>query len=354
LGQFAKELAPVYVAYGRSLLQVAIENKDNNNLLNPGAMSETMVEEIASNSYMLSGGDRLKKPKLVNLDGVIFEDDLESDSENGDENDGGDDDERQASDRADSSSGIRSKDAEDQPGDDDDHSHDDHDDDNAKDEDEDEDEGHHGEDGDELQLAWEVLDVARLIYGDSASMDAKAKAGLADVHGDLGDVAMETESFKQAADEFSKAIELKRSLANGMLDHSRELASLYFKMAVALEYDGRVPEALTPLQQSLQLMKLRLKHLQAQQELENESNGKERISHATSSIISELSDLQSLLPEIEAKLDDIKVQTSEQSSRSPAGVSSEEQEIKSAVSAAAHGAIQDLSGLVKKRKNVSE
>lgn len=321
MGQFAKELGQVYTAYGKALLQLGIENKDNV-LLNKAAIPESLVEGIAASALPGESTDgKVKKAKIVNLDDVTFEGDEEAEDEEFNE-------------PSDGQAGA----------------------DFASDNDQSEIEGAEDEDEDELQLAWEIFDVARMIYADSASIDVVAKARLADVHIDLGDVAMEMESFSQAADEFSKALELKVA-SEGKVKNERDMASAYFKLAMALEYDGRPKEALPPLTNSLYLLKRRLEQLSANM-CDADDKGKEKTyadQHAlVGPDVGELSELQQLLPEVESKLEDIRNQLRSGSTEKAEAHDPAMLEVKAAVAAAAQGAIQDLSGLVKKRKSPQE
>lgn len=319
MGQFAKELGPVYLAYGRALLQLGIRNKDG--LLNTDAMPEAAMEGLADS---LESG-MAKRAKVVNLDGVVFEGDY-------DDNDGKHQPEDEGKDGVDGHGDQEKEDSYDESDKDDENPHP-----NAADKD------------DELALAWEILDIARLIYADSASMDEQAKTQLANVHCDLGDVAMETESFSQASDEFNKALELKKSLK---VCGRRELAAIQFKLAMALEYDNRAAEALAPFQEAKAHLKARLDDLLLStsknvNENENDDKGKEKISPGANDKDpnSEADELLQLIGEVEAKIEDIRSQIDDQTLSTSNGAN----QVRAALNTAAHSAVQDLSGLVRKR-----
>ena len=287
----------MYVAYGRVLLQIGMESKDT--LLNAGAMPEEVVEGLAAST--MGGGE--KRRKVVDLDRVTFEGDEaeEAEQEEGAEQEG-EDQEAESEEEGDSPNEDEALAA-----------------------------------GDELELAWEVLDLARLIYADSASTDGQAKVSLSDVYCDLGDVSMETESFEQAADDFAKAIEIKKELGD---DHERALASAYFKHAMALEYAGRMAEAAGSLAKARTVLKARLDRLVEA----SDDKGKEK---ACANAVggNEIDELQQLLPEVDAKLEDVNSQP-EGGKTNPMDPS----QLKASMKAAAMGAVQDLSGLVRKRK----
>lgn len=304
----------MYISYGRALLQLGIDNKDA--LLNAGAMPEKMVEGLVSGTLATGSSEtEAKRPKLVDLDRVILEGDQEAKM------------------KAETEAGSK--------GEADDADADETDEDGLALGDDDDQEGDQPEkDEDEFELAWEVLDIARLIYNDSASMNAEHKLALSEVFLDLGNVSMETESFQQAAGDFSKAIELKKELGRS----GREMASAYFQYAVALEYDGRAKEALEPLTKAKDLLETRLKSLS--QASTDDGKGKGRVDTEADK---ETEELSQLLPEIAAKLEELEHQIA---TGAPSQMDSSH--IKATVNAAAVDAIQDLSGLVRKRKPESD
>ncbi|KAJ2508529.1 hypothetical protein H4217_008536, partial [Coemansia sp. RSA 1939] len=117
-----------------------------------------------------------------------------------------------------------------------------------KDEDEDEDEASdkegegeedEDEDEDDFAAAWDVLDVARVIQ--AKATDRKSRLKYAETLMLLGDVSMESENFAQAATDFAQALEVKQQYLG---DDSRELAELYYKVALAFEYNRDTARAL--------------------------------------------------------------------------------------------------------------
>ena len=101
---------------------------------------------------------------------------------------------------------------------------------------------------DEFEMAWEILDTARLIFEKAESADSTA-VFLMETHSLLADLSMETEAFSQAIPDLEKAI----SYARGSPD--RVIASLYFRLGMAQEYDGRIDEAIISLKESKRILK---------------------------------------------------------------------------------------------------
>ena len=58
-----------------------------------------------------------------------------------------------------------------------------------------------------LELAWEVLEVARLGYSKTGD-----KAAMAEVYLDLGEVSMENQDYGRAEQDFAACLDIKKSL----------------------------------------------------------------------------------------------------------------------------------------------
>lgn len=110
------------------------------------------------------------------------------------------------------------------------------------DEDEDEEEGEDGqengeggaggeEEQDDFAVAWDVLDLARVLFHRMGTEEALLKLG--DVHIALGDVSLESENFEQAVTDYREAIAVKEARLEA---DDRQLAEAHYKLALALEY----------------------------------------------------------------------------------------------------------------------
>lgn len=106
---------------------------------------------------------------------------------------------------------------------------------------------------DDLELAWENLDVARLIFSNQKGDDKKLR--LADVHLALGDVSLESENFDQAVKDYNEALNIKLQISP---DACRELAEAHFKLGLALEYSEQVEDAIIHVQAAMDALMTRL------------------------------------------------------------------------------------------------
>lgn len=96
------------------------------------------------------------------------------------------------------------------------------------------------EDKDDMNLAFEMLEMARLIYEANGSA-AVHGSRLADVHLHIGDIYCEQENFEEAVQEYTKCI---NALSGIVPVDKRRSAEVYFKKSLALQYADQPQEAL--------------------------------------------------------------------------------------------------------------
>ena len=151
---------------------------------------------------------------------------------------------------------------------------------------------------DDLQVAWEVLDTARLIYEKAIEEDSGLNQGtlslsLANVYSTLAEVSMESDAFDNAIQDFLKALDLrKRFLSEG----DRAIPEIIFKLGMAHELAENYEEAKRCFQQALDLLKDRNSSLKKSLHVAEISDDKKR--HITE----EIADLESLFPDLETKV----------------------------------------------------
>ena len=186
------------------------------------------------------------------------------------------------------------------------------------------------EDKDKLQVAWEVLDTARVIYLKSSNASAPKK--LTDVYMTLGDLSLENENFAQAADDFLNGVQLMEA---SLTEDDRILAESYFKIAIAYEYGGSLSAAIEYSKKALVVVQSRITNL----------------SQTCDANTTELAELKSLVPEIEAKIVDLQAaekSKEEQMKSTAASDPSTSATSQNALLDSSLGA-RDISGLVKRK-----
>ncbi|KAJ2554033.1 hypothetical protein EV175_002729 [Coemansia sp. RSA 1933] len=186
---------------------------------------------------------------------------------------------------------------------------------------------------DDFAAAWDVLDVARVIQGKAS--DRKSRLKYAETLMLLGDVSMESENFAQAVNDFTEALEVKQQFLG---DDSRELAELYYKVALAHEYNRNTEKALELMADVQRILGNRLKSL-------GESSSAEDREEAES--------LEDVLTDVAGKIEEWKtpqkpVDLSALSSEEAALAEKAKAMFKQALES---GNINDISGLIKKKKS---
>lgn len=145
---------------------------------------------------------------------------------------------------------------------------------------------------DNLQLAWEIFELAKKIF---ERQNVKDK--LADTYLYLGEVQMESENYNGAVDDMKRCIEVQKEILPP--DH-REIAETYFQMGVAYSLSNEFDLAIGNFKTSCEILENRIKNLE-----ENGSPKEETDKNPFYSVEKEISEIKALLPEIKAKILDM-------------------------------------------------
>jgi len=142
-----------------------------------------------------------------------------------------------------------------------------------------------------LQLAWEMLELAKVVYSKQLETGADNKADLEErlisIMLALGEVSIENENYKQAVEDIQECLKKEESLAKD----ARIVAETHYQLGVAQGFDAQYDEAVESLKNAINILKTRIGNLQ-----KAEDDGTKK----------EVADLQALIPEIEEKINDTK------------------------------------------------
>ncbi|XP_056271291.1 nuclear autoantigenic sperm protein isoform X2 [Pseudoliparis swirei] len=160
------------------------------------------------------------------------------------------------------------------------------------DEDDDEDGEKNGQDKEEdevgnLQLAWEMLEVAKVIYKRKEGKDDQLMA--AQTYLKLGEVSAESGNYPQALEDFQECLALQLRY---LPPHSRLLAETHYHVATTLCYMDQYSPAIQHYGSSVTVIEARLAVLQDAVGVAEEKN--------------ETEELKQLLPDIREKIEDAK------------------------------------------------
>ncbi|XP_034558487.1 histone-binding protein N1/N2-like isoform X2 [Notolabrus celidotus] len=171
------------------------------------------------------------------------------------------------------------------------------DDDDDDDDDDDEEDGEtNGQEKEEdevgnLQLAWEMLEVAKVIYKRKESKDDQLMA--AQTYLKLGEVSAESGNYPQALDDFQECLTLQ---LKHLTPHSRLLAETHYHVATTLCYMDQYSQAIQHYNSSIKVIETRLAMLQ---EVISAAGGEAEEKN-------EMEELKQLLPDIREKVEDAK------------------------------------------------
>ncbi|CAK0783497.1 hypothetical protein CVIRNUC_006696 [Coccomyxa viridis] len=168
--------------------------------------------------------------------------------------------------------------------------------------DDDEDDANEGDAGD-MQLAWEMLEVARSIY--SKMGDEKALA-LADVHVLLGDIGMEEERFESSASDYEEALKL---LAHKLEGDDRRIAEAHYKMALTLQFLEDPERALEHANKATAVCRARISRLSAAP-----LGADAAVEDPADAAAKETEDLKAVLEDLAAKVEDLEAAVREKES----------------------------------------
>jgi len=154
------------------------------------------------------------------------------------------------------------------------------------------------EDPTSLQLAWEVLELSKLICkeqleaGEKNNLPSETKAALEKRYCEtlllLSEVSVESGNYPQAVEDLKVCLERQKRLLPG---DSRNIAETLYHLGVALGFHKNYDEAFMSLDAAISVLNKRMVNL------------KEK----TGSIAkNEVTEIKALLPEVEAKLVDLK------------------------------------------------
>jgi len=154
------------------------------------------------------------------------------------------------------------------------------------------------EDPTSLQLAWEVLELSKLICkeqleaGDKKNLPSETKAALEKRYCEtfllLSEVSVESGNYQQAVEDLKVCLERQKKLLPA---DSRNIAETLYHLGVALGFHKNYDEAFMSLESAISVLNLRLDNLKGK----------------TGSVAkNEATEIKALLPEVKAKVADLK------------------------------------------------
>merc|ERR1712034_79708 len=148
------------------------------------------------------------------------------------------------------------------------------------------------EDPSNLEQAWEMLELAKIIYTkqmEAAAEDKKIELGrrICEIFLHLGEVSLENENYDQAVEDLNQCLTKRQ---DSLPSDSRSIAETHYQLGVAKASSGRMEEAETSLNNAVTVLETRVVNLRKMESSEN--------------LKREVSELQELIKEIKEKVAD--------------------------------------------------
>jgi len=163
------------------------------------------------------------------------------------------------------------------------------------------------EDPSNLQLSWEMLELAKMVL--TEQLEGENKAGLTgeartslekrlfETFLILGEVSLENENYPQAVEDLSICLEKQKAV---LPEDSRNIAVTYYQLGIAQGFNMKYEEAVDTLGLAIGVLKKRIDNLAKKAESVDESK-KDDVFYTREK---EMAELESLIPEIKEKITD--------------------------------------------------
>jgi len=163
------------------------------------------------------------------------------------------------------------------------------------------------EDPSNLQLAWEMLELAKMVFteqlegGKKELLTPESKTviekKLYETFLTLGEVSLENENYVQAVEDLTLCIERQKA---SLPKDSRSIAETYYQLGVALGFHMKYEEAIVSLQAAIAVLHTRINNLKNK----SESPDQTKKDDAFYTREKEIAEIESLIPEIKEKITD--------------------------------------------------
>lgn len=152
------------------------------------------------------------------------------------------------------------------------------------------------EEASNVEIAWEVLNLAKDIFYEQDTKESKIN--LAETLLKLGEIAMDWENFVQAVAFLSESLDLRKEVLS---PNDRLISEVYYSLGLAFQLNNELDKASACFENSYDIIKMRLEDLQ-KKNIDSLSQF-DKDSHAK-----EIRQLEGILPDIQVKIDDLKEQ----------------------------------------------
>jgi len=203
-----------------------------------------------------------------------------------------------------------------------------------------------------LQRSWEMFELAKLVYSKNYENDLTYKnKRIAECLLKLGEISIEQESYEQALIDIGESIRIQEEQTGEQRDE-RMLAESYYQFGLAQQFNNQFTEANESYKKSINIVQLRIEKLRGKltQIAEGADGDLER-----TTINDEITELETLLPEMNAKLEEVNEQDKESLNliKEAKECFMNSMENKLGQQASTDGEVKDITSLVKSKRKMS-
>ncbi|XP_041367047.1 protein HGV2-like [Gigantopelta aegis] len=152
-----------------------------------------------------------------------------------------------------------------------------------------------------LQLAWEMLELSKMIYIKEEDKESKLK--LAQSYLKLGEVSLETENYEQSVADFKECLTLQEKYLEPT---DRLLAETHYQLGLAYGFDKQFDCAIEHYKAAVNVIESKIEQLTKLIEEKSTTKGKELATpdDPVSNAAQEIKEFKEILPDIVSKVED--------------------------------------------------
>ncbi|XP_037782385.1 nuclear autoantigenic sperm protein-like isoform X5 [Penaeus monodon] len=159
-----------------------------------------------------------------------------------------------------------------------------------------------------LQLSWEMLELAKVIYQKQQDDNPEMAKKVAQVYLKLGEVGLESENYSQGIEDFKQCLQIQEKILE---EDNRCLAETHYQLGVAHSFSDDFDKAIDSFTAAMKVIEMRIANLEKRIKEKKEWTEEQRKKDAAErpdpfyTEEGEIEELNKLLPEMKEKVTDM-------------------------------------------------
>ncbi|XP_042877462.1 histone-binding protein N1/N2-like isoform X1 [Penaeus japonicus] len=159
-----------------------------------------------------------------------------------------------------------------------------------------------------LQLSWEMLELAKVIYQKQQDDNPEMAKKVAQVYLKLGEVGLESENYTQGIEDFKQCLQIQEKILE---EDNRCLAETHYQLGVAHSFSDDFDKAIESFKAAMKVIEMRITNLEKQIKEKKEWTEEQKKKDAAErpdpfyTEEGEIEELNKLLPEMKEKVTDM-------------------------------------------------